>query len=126
MQTNWIDREISTGLQKLILLSLDRTPALDIMHGVVDAWVEAITAGRVFDETRDAPRFKTAFRALAQHCNAWPSPKEFLETLPRLESEPQLNRVESAQSRLMGMKAMAEIAQLLGINQPSDDSENAK
>lgn len=70
-------------MQKLILLSLDRTPALDVITpGTLPAWVEAVTDGRVFDEERDAPRFQAAFRTLQRTCTQWPNPRQFLDALP--------------------------------------------
>src|ERR1700722_5066682 len=118
MQT-WIENEILLGFQKLMTLGLDRQPAADLIEGTVMAWCEAVIAGRVFEQERDAPRFRASFTSLLRHCTQWPTPREFLEALPRLASEPTSKRIESAQSRMMGMRAMAEIAQLLGINQPS-------
>lgn len=109
-------------MQKLILLSLDRAPALDVLtRGTLPAWVEAITEGRVFEEQRDAPRFKAAFRALQGRCKSWPAPRDLLDAMPPLPGEPRHRRLTSDESRACGIRAIAEINAMLGINH--DDEE---
>lgn len=122
MAQDWIVREISSGLQKLILLSLDRAPALDVLsRGTLPAWVEAITEGRAFDEQRDAPRFRAAFRALQGRCTSWPAPREFLEAMPSLPGERRPKRLESDQARACGMRAIAEINRMLGLDREEEE-----
>lgn len=82
---NWIHNAILDGLSRLLCLGLDRTPAADMIAGTAAAWVEAVTAGRTFDEARDRPRFRAAFVSLAQTRESWPAPKHFLDALPRVE-----------------------------------------
>jgi hypothetical protein len=118
MQT-WIENEILLGFQKLMTLGLDRQPAADLIEGTVMAWCEAITAGRLFEQGRDAARFKASFTTLLRHCTQWPTPREFLDAMPRLATETVSPKIESAQSRIMGMKALSEIAALLGIEDKS-------
>lgn len=73
---------MATGLQKLSCLSLDRTPAAEVLSGTAQAWMEAITDGRAWDWGRDAERVRIAFRTLARTARRWPAPSEFLEALP--------------------------------------------
>lgn len=121
MAQDWIIREISSGLQKLILLSLDRAPALDVLtRGTLPAWVEAITEGRQFVEQRDAPRFKAAFRTLQGRCTSWPAPREFLDAMPSLPGAPRHKRLGSDEARACGMRAIAEISAMLGLGQEDD------
>ena len=63
-------------------MGLDRTPATDLINGTVLAWSEVLTAGRVFDEQLDAPRFRKAFVTLAATRTSWPAPADFLTALP--------------------------------------------
>lgn len=81
-ETGWLELEILTGLQKLSCLSLDRTPAAEILPGTAQAWAEAIADGREWDERRDAQRMRTAFVTLARTMRRWPAPAEFLDALP--------------------------------------------
>lgn len=73
---------VLTGLQKLLTLSLDRSPAADVVRGMAMTWVEALTAGKCWFETRDRPRFEAAFRTLALQARRWPAPAELLDCLP--------------------------------------------
>lgn len=71
-----------TGFQKLLCLSLERQPAVDLLPGTVMAWAEVIRTGRAFDEALDAPRFRKAFVTLASTRRSWPAPADFLDALP--------------------------------------------
>jgi hypothetical protein len=82
VETDWILDEIATGLQKLYLLSLDRTPAAELLAGTAQSWLEIITTGRVWDEARDAHRIREAFVTLGLTRESWPAPKHFIEALP--------------------------------------------
>lgn len=108
-QTEWLEMEILTGLQKLACLSLDRTPAAEMLVGTAAAWTEALTADRSWDESRDAPRVRSAFVTLAKTCRRWPAPVEFTEALP---SSAQLalvreSRVASAEVRASNIRRIA-------------------
>lgn len=118
METNWIRNEILTGFQKLLTLGLDRTPAGEVLPGTAMTWLETITDGRKFEQERDTPRFRAAFRTLQARSTHWPAPREFLEALPRLEGEPRLKRLERPEARAAGARAIAEITALLGLNEP--------
>lgn len=52
------------------------------MEGTVAAWVEAVKLNRVWDEERDAPRFRKAFATLSATRKTWPSPADFMEAIP--------------------------------------------
>lgn len=79
----WIHDEILDGLSRLLCLSLERTPAADTIVGTAAAWVEAITHNRQFYQVQDAPRFREAFKTLANLCRKWPAPIDFIEALPK-------------------------------------------
>ena len=79
---DWLLEEIATGFQKLLCLSLDRTPAGEVIPGTAQAWFEALTFGREWDRQRDTPRIRRAFVTLAQTQRMWPAPRDFIEALP--------------------------------------------
>jgi hypothetical protein len=80
VETEWLRDEILAGLQKLYCLGLDRTPAAEILQGTAEAWVEAITTGRVFDR-----QLRKAFVNLAGNRTSWPAPAHFVEAMPPRE-----------------------------------------
>jgi hypothetical protein len=86
----WFLNEILTGLQKLYTLSLDRTPAADVLPGTARAWVEALTHGRAWDQQRDTPRLRAAFSRLLAEAERWPAPRELLTMLPEVPRAPAL------------------------------------
>lgn len=84
-EPKWLLIELGKGLQKLATLSLDRTPAAELLTATARVWHEAITDGRAFDEQRDAPRIRQSFRTLANTREQWPAPKHLIEALPKIE-----------------------------------------
>lgn len=63
-------------------LSLPRTPPADTLGGVVAVWREALADGMAWEEGRDAPRIRAAFRTLVRTCELWPGPKRLIEAMP--------------------------------------------
>lgn len=121
MAQDWITREISSGLQKLILVNLDHAPAFDVLSkGTLPAWVEAITNGRVYDEVVDAPRFREAFRKLMAQSTSWPKPKQFLEAMPLTAKFRAPTPIEDEARRELGMRKLTEIARKMGFPMPGD------
>ncbi|WP_205957717.1 hypothetical protein [Pseudoxanthomonas winnipegensis] len=56
-----------------------------MLPGTANAWTDAITDGKAWDEQLDAPRFRRAFVTLSKIVKRWPAPAEFLEALPPRE-----------------------------------------
>lgn len=110
---DWLTREILTGFQKLLCLGLDRRPAGEVIPGTAQAWVEAITHNREFDEVQDAPRFRKAFVQLAATRITWPAPRDFLDALPPRD-QLQLARESRKADPARAAAACAEIAEALG------------
>lgn len=75
-----------TGFQKLLCLSLDRTPARDVIAGTVAAWLEVLSR-RTYEQKRDTPRIRSAFMKLAEERREWPAPADFLAAMPRATSQ---------------------------------------
>lgn len=105
---------MATGLQKLSCLSLDRTPAAEILSGTAQAWMEAITDGRAWDRNRDAERVATAFRTLARTARRWPAPADFLEALPPVPPPPAIAYERKPASPEVASRYAREIEALLG------------
>lgn len=84
---DWLKTELLTGFQKLLCLGLERTPAAEIIPGTVEAWFEVLTDRRAWDQERDTPRIREAFRTLARTRRFWPVPVDFTEALPAHKNE---------------------------------------
>lgn len=86
----WMRRGVGTGLAKLLTLRLQGCPASDMIEMTLDTWIETLTFNRVWDEQRDAPRLRHAFKVLQTSCDSWPAPVNLLQHLPPVESRPAL------------------------------------
>lgn len=82
---DWIQREVSEGFKRLMCLSLERTPAAEVIQLTVAVWQEALAEGREWDQALDAPRFRRAFATLCRTRRNWPLPQDFLDALPPRE-----------------------------------------
>lgn len=103
-------------MQKLLPLSLESTPAAEVMAGTALAWHEVFVHGRNFEASRDRPRFREAFRTLAARQRRWPAPVDFLEALPRIEAPRVVeSRIDSDASRTIGARHIGDIAAMLKI-----------
>jgi hypothetical protein len=91
-----------------------------VITGTLLAWHETITHRRSFEQQRDEPRMVEAFLNLAGRCRRWPSPAEFLEAIPRIDTpvhrEPRLENANARSAGSAGAKAIGEIAIKLGLN----------
>jgi hypothetical protein len=57
------------GLTMLLTLRLSGSPAADTVAATAQTWNRVLAHGRAWDETRDVPRFQTAFMVLASRAN---------------------------------------------------------
>lgn len=88
-----VKEEIMFGLQKLLALQLDRSPALETLDKTGLVWIEAIGHNRSLGDD-DTPRFREGFVLLAARCKSWPSPAALLEVLPERPPLPALPQPE--------------------------------
>lgn len=88
----------------------------------VQVWLKAICRNRVFDQVQDTPRIREAFAMLAERSRRWPTPSDFLASLPSnvvpFQKPPKL---ESESRRAAGFEALAVINKKLGIPPPRTD-----
>lgn len=114
---------------KLVTLSLDRTPAVDVVVGTAETWMEAICHRREWHEAHDRMRVRQAFTTLAATCTTWPNPKQFLDALPprmtakerqQLMSPEELQQQEESRARVNEM--LDHMAEQLGTNKPASST----
>lgn len=73
------------GLSKLLCLRLPGCPASDMVEGTVAAWIDALTFNRAWDQERDAPRIRYAFRVLGSSASEWPVPADLMRSMPPVQ-----------------------------------------
>lgn len=111
-----VKEEIMFGLQKLLALQLERSPALETLDKTGLVWMEAIGHNRCLTD-EDAPRFREAFVLLAARCKSWPSPVALLEVLPDRPPLPALPEPEiSPEQRAENLAFLDDL--LAGIRMP--------
>ena len=110
----WIHDEILDGLSKLLCLSLERTPAADMIQGTAMAWTEAVTFGKAW-EPDDRARFRSAFLLLASTRYVWPAPRHFIEAIPARD-QLAIARESRKADPARAASACAEIASALSID----------
>lgn len=81
---DWLLAEILAGMQRLMCLSLDHTPAAEVIAGTAAAWREAMGDQRDWQMRRDTVGVREAFARLARSRTRWPAPANFLQALPPL------------------------------------------
>lgn len=63
-----------------------------MIAGTAQAWLEALTTNRGWDQARDQRRFEVAFATLARTAKRWPTVAELLEAMPRPPEQARLLR----------------------------------
>jgi hypothetical protein len=128
-QPQWLRDEVLDGFTRLVTLSLDRTPAVDVIVGTAETWMEAICHRRQWSQREDTGRVRAAFRTLAAESTSWPRPRDFLDALPArapVEAIPSLlDESARERSRLAAEKAISEIGELLHVKQPENHPKPA-
>ena len=103
-------------MRRLLVLSLDRTPAAELFGACVESWADALWPGRAWQEA-DAERIAEGFRRLSATHRQWPAPADLLTALPaRAASMPALPRhVADDDERARTLQHLADVAAKLGV-----------
>lgn len=80
---DWIEQELKQGLMQLMCIGMPWAPPPDMMQGTLMAWSAAIRHNRVWDQAMDGPRFREAFLNLMAESTQWPTPKGFIDAMPK-------------------------------------------
>jgi len=112
----WLRTAISSGLQALVALSLDNTPASDTICRTADIWYHVLTKHTALDiEEIDSPRVALAFSALlTKTAGRWPDPKTLKDLLPKRPQRQALEQVETEEARERGKQAARALTALVG------------
>jgi len=112
----WLREAISAGLQALVALSLENTPAADTICRTADIWYHVLTKHNPLDiEEIDSPRVAAAFSALLSKTGGrWPEPKTLKDLLPKRPQRQALDHVETEEVRAKGREAARALTALVG------------
>ena len=104
---DWLREAISAGLQALVALSLENTPAADTISRTADIWYHVLTKHNVMDiEEIDSPRVAAAFSTLLSKTGGrWPEPKTLKDLLPKRPQRQAIDTQESPEAYARGIEA---------------------
>lgn len=113
----WLDDEITEGIQRLLVLRLKFSPALDTIDPLVDTWIAVFKAQPMqWVESVDAPRIRQAFMLCAGKCDEFPTPKTVLTFLP---SRPERLKIKYEEERVIMPETIKQM-----LRQAISDSRN--
>lgn len=79
----WFHNRVLEGLQFLMSLGLEGTPAAEVIRLTATAWIQALWSANIdWQEPLDSHRLHRAFNDLAVRALRWPSPRVLLDHLP--------------------------------------------
>lgn len=81
----WLKQSLSQGVSMLILLRLRNAPPQDAIAPTLEIWFRTLTYKRHWEQAQDQVRFEEAFIRLAQTCSEFPTPKQLLEAMPKID-----------------------------------------
>jgi len=112
----WLRSAVAAGLQALVALSLDNTPAADTITRTADIWYHVLTKHNTLDiQEIDSPRVALAFSALLTKTGGrWPDPKTLKELLPKRPQRKALEEVETEEARERGRQAARALTAMVG------------
>jgi hypothetical protein len=79
---HWFAVAIANGIQRLMVLNLENTPAARTVELTTSTWIDTLWKTRAWDAALDETRISEAFRQLALSSERWPAPVHFLRRLP--------------------------------------------
>lgn len=114
---DWLRTEIANGLQALVALSLENTPAADTITRTADIWHHVLNKNITLDiEEIDAPRVQQAFSALLTKTGGrWPDPSALKTLLPKRPQRQAVEYVEPEEVRERGRQAAKALKEMVGV-----------
>ncbi|MGX2974778.1 hypothetical protein ACWIUH_07715 [Ursidibacter arcticus] len=85
MGNEWIKPILGKGFAVLLTLRLKNAPTEDMVKPTLETWFQVLTYKQSWEQELDQVRFERAFMWIAQNCDWFPTPKVFLDAMPRRE-----------------------------------------
>lgn len=121
MAADWFFEAIRKGLQRLLVLRLDGSPAKDTVRALLHVWVDALWPGTLWHQERDEARIAEAFRRMSSKLDRWPAPIELRRFLPppewgqRYQALPPVEH--SPETRKLARREIAKIRKRLRLGE---------
>lgn len=85
MGNEWIKPILGKGFAVLLTLRLKNAPTEDMVKPTLETWFKVLTYKKNWEQELDQVRFEQAFMWISQNCDWFPTPKVFLDAMPRSE-----------------------------------------
>lgn len=85
MGNEWIKPILGKGFAVLLTLRLKNAPTEDMVKPTLETWFQVLTYKKKWVQEFDQVRFEQAFMWISQNCDWFPTPKVFLDVMPRRE-----------------------------------------
>ncbi|SEV92149.1 hypothetical protein [[Haemophilus] ducreyi] len=83
MGNEWIKPILGKGFAVLLTLRLKNSPTEDMVKPTLETWFQVLTYKKSWVQELDQVRFEQAFMWISQNCDWFPTPKIFLDAMPR-------------------------------------------
>jgi hypothetical protein len=122
----WFLAAIQRGLSRLLTLSLDRTPAAELLGETANTWADALWPNRNWFVDVDVERIAEAFRRISGAHRQWPAPADLIANLPSRHTGAALAlpaRGETDADRERCMRSLSEILAKLDMRDQPPTTE---
>ena len=118
MGNEWIKPILGKGFAMLLTLRLKNAPTEDMVKPTLETWFRVLTYKKHWVQEEDQIRFEQAFMWISQNCDWFPTPKVFLDAMPRrkikeLPPPPPKSAEEEEAERLRSIQNLQKIKAML-------------
>lgn len=120
MGNEWIKPILGKGFAVLLTLRLKNAPTEDMVKPTLETWFQVLTYKKQWEQELDQERFEQAFMWISQNCDWFPTPKVFLDAMPKRKIKeipppppPKTAEQEEAE-RLSAVRNLQKIKAMLG------------
>lgn len=119
MGNEWIKPILGKGFAVLLTLRLKNAPTEDMVKPTLETWFQVLTYKKQWEQELDQERFEQAFMWISQNCDWFPTPKIFLDAMPKrkikeLPPPPPKTAEQEEAERLSAVRNLQKIKAMLG------------
>ena len=119
MGNEWIKPILGKGFAVLLTLRLKNAPTEDMVKPTLETRFQVLTYKKSWEQELDQVRFEQAFMWISQNCDWFPTPKVFLDAMPKrkvkeLPPPPPKTAEQEEAERLSAVRNLQKIKAMLG------------